>query len=150
MPIHIRARGRLAGLLVVACLGVLGLRAQRATADAPGAADAPAGTLAFFVGDAQVCPAGWRTATEAQGRLAVAVSTADTVGKQVGEALKSQEDRTHVHPFATKVELAYKSLAAANGGNRQGAAADEYTDSGTSEPAASGLPFIQLLTCVKL
>ncbi len=150
MPIHMGARGRWGWLLVVGCLGALGLHTRRATAEAPGPVDAPAGTLAFFVGDAQVCPAGWRTATEAQGRLAVAVSTADTVGKQVGEALKSQEDRTHVHPFATKVALSYKALAAANGGNRQGAAADEYTDSGTSEPVASGLPFIQLLTCVKL
>ena len=149
MPIHIGARGSWGWLLVMACLGGLGLRARLATADAPGAADAPSGTMAFFVGDAQVCPPGWRTATETQGRLVVAVTTGDTVGKQVGEALKSEEDRTHVHPFATKVELSYKALAAANGGNHQGAAAGAYTDSGTSEPATSGLPFIQLLACVK-
>ena len=147
MPIQIGARGRWGGLGILATLGVLGTRL--ATAEAPGPVDAPSGTMAFFVGDDQVCPPGWRTATETRGRLVVAVTTADTVGKQVGEALKSEEDRTHVHPFATAVELTYKPLAAANGSNHQGAAAAPYTDSGTSEPAASGMPFIQLLACVK-
>ena len=149
MPIELKARGRWGWLLVVGCLGVLALRARPATADNPGDADVPSGTVVFLVGDSQVCPTGWRAATETAGRLAVAVTTADTVGKQVGEALKSEEDRTHVHPFATTVELPYKALAALNGANHQGAAAAKYTDSGTSEPAASGLPFIQLLACVK-
>lgn len=149
MPIEIRARGRWGGLLVMGCLGVLVLRDRLATAEAPGASDAPSGTMAFFVGDSQSCPPGWRTATETAGRLVVAVTTADTVGKQVGDALQSEEDRTHVHAFATAVDLAYKPLAAANGSNHQGAAAGAYNDSGTSAPAASGMPFIQLLACVK-
>ena len=84
MPIEIGARGRWGWLLVVGCLGVLALRARPATADHPGDADVPSGTVVFLVGDSQVCPTGWRAATETAGRLAVAVTTADTVGKQVG------------------------------------------------------------------
>lgn len=111
--------------------------------------DVPAGTVAFFVGDAQSCPPGWRAATEAQGRLVVAVTTADTVGKQVGTELQNEEDRTHSHPFTATVELPYKPLASLNGSNNQGAAAGKYMSSGISEPSPSGLPFIQLLTCAK-
>jgi len=114
-----------------------------------GDSDVPSGTMAFFVGDGQLCPPGWRPATETRGRLVVAVTTGDTVGKQVGTELQNEEDRTHAHPFTATVELPYKPLASLNGTNRQGAAAGKYTSSGVSEPAPSGLPFIQLLACVK-
>ena len=114
-----------------------------------GDSDVPSGTMAFFVGDGQLCPPGWRPATETRGRLVVAVTTGDTVGKQVGTELQNEEDRTHAHPFTATVELPYKPLASLNGTNRQGAAAGKYTTSGVSEPAPSGLPFIQLLACVK-
>jgi hypothetical protein len=147
MPIENGARGRWRWIL----LGLLALtlRARPAGAQDPGEIDVPSGTVAFLVGDSASCPAGWRPATEASGRLVIAVTTGDTVGKQVGTALQSEEDRTHVHPFATAAELPYKPLAALNGGNHQGAAAAKYTDSGTSEPSPSGLPFVQLLMCAK-
>ena len=145
MPNIVRGWGR----LLLGSLGLLFLRAQPATGQDLGDTDVPSGTVAFFVGDDHRCPPGWRVASELTGRLAIAVVSADTVGKQVGKELTSEEDRTHVHPFTAAVELPYKPLASLNGTNRQGAAAAKYTSSGTSEPAASGLPFVQLLACVK-
>ena len=71
------------------------------------------------------------------------------VGKLIGTALTNQEDRTHIHSFQTSADLPYKSISAANGGNGQGASAARYTDSGNTEPAPSGLPFVQLVGCVK-
>lgn len=142
-------RGRWGRRLVLGCLGMLLVRAQPAAGQDPGETDVPSGTVAFFVGDGQSCPSGWRAATELRGRLAIAVTSADIVGKQVGDELQSEEDRTHSHAFAATIELPYKPLASLNGGNNQGAAAGKYTSSGTSEAAASGLPFIQLLACVK-
>lgn len=142
-------RGRWGRGLVLGSLATLCLRAQPATGQDLGETDVPSGTVAFFVGDDHGCPSGWRDATELRGRLAVAVVSADTVGKQVGRELTSEEDRTHVHPFTAQVELPYKPLASLNGSNRQGAAAARYMSSGISEPAASGLPFVQLLACVK-
>lgn len=138
-------------LILPACGAALGLSLGRAAADDPGAVDrdVPPGTVAFFAPETKVCPAGWRTATEASGRLVVGVTHGDFVGKLVGEPLSSQEDRTHVHPFSAAVELPYKSISAANGGNRQGAAAQKYQDDGLSDAAPSGLPFVQLVACVK-
>lgn len=130
------------------CAGLL-LRAGNAAGDASGDADVPTGALVFLGPDQTRCPTGFRLATEAAGRLVVAVANGDAVGKQIGTALESLEDRTHTHSFTTTVDLPYRSISAADGGNRQGAAAQRYIDGGISAPAASGLPFIQLMACVK-
>jgi hypothetical protein len=111
--------------------------------------DVPSGAVTFFTRQDGRCPAGYRPAQEASGRLVVGVLGGDAVGKLVGTPLQNQEDRTHVHSFSTVIDLQYKSISAANGGNNQGAAAKKYSDSGVSEPAPSGLPFIQLVACVK-
>lgn len=133
-------------LALPACIGVLG---RPATGQAPGAQDVPAGMLAFFAADQRGCPPGYRDATEASGRLVVGVTSGDAVGKLVGTPLENQEDRTHLHGYSVELELPYKSISAANGGNDQGAAAGRYGDNGMTAPAPSGLPFIQLVACVK-
>lgn len=134
---------------VTALVGVLALGVRTASGDDSSGGDAPAGMLAFMAGDVHSCPPGWRIAQETTGRLVVGVTASDAVGKLIGTALTNQEDRTHIHPFQTSVDLPYKSISAANGGNGQGASAARYTDSGNSEPAPSGLPFVQLVGCVK-
>ena len=73
----------------------------------------------------------------------------DSVGKLVGAPLINEEDRAHQHAFTASVTLPYKSISALDGGNQQGAAAGMYMDSGTSAASSSGLPFIQLLACVR-
>ncbi|HNN95744.1 MAG TPA: hypothetical protein PKI03_25870 [Pseudomonadota bacterium] len=136
-----------AGLLLLG-LG-LATRPRLATAGDADTADVPPGIVAFFGTADSRCPAGYRVPQEASGRLIVGVTAADAVGKAVGKALADQEDRTHVHAFAGKVELPYKSISGADGPNSQGAAAKTYADSGSTGPASSGLPFVQLTVCEK-
>lgn len=149
MPLNLHRHRRWLILALPACLLGLALRARPAAGRDPGPTDVPSGTVAFFSRSDGTCPQGYRTATEVSGRLVVGVTVGDSVGKLVGVPLTNQEDRTHVHPFTVAVDLPYKALAALDGGNRQGAAAQKYTSSGNSEPVASGLPMVQLVACVK-
>lgn len=107
------------------------------------------GTVAFFGSDTASCPDGWAQADYAMGRLVVGVTDTLAVGKLVGKPLADQEDRTHSHGFATAVDLPYKSIAAADGANNEGARAEMVPVAGTTDPSPSGLPFIQLLVCEK-
>lgn len=138
----------LAGLLAAGLL-IVAESPRSAIGEDLGPSDVPVGTMAFFSPDTATCPPGYRAATEASGRLIVGVNSGDSVGKLVGMPLASEEDRTHQHAFTATVTLPYKSIAALDGTNNQGAAAKTYMDSGMSAGAASGLPFIQLLACVK-
>jgi hypothetical protein len=132
------------------CVAGLALRSRPAAGMDDAALSVPAGTVAFFSGVGGSCPQGWRVATEAAGRLVIGVNAQDSVGTLVGTPLGNEEDRTHSHAFAATVDLPYKSISAADGSNNQGAAAGTYQDSGMTQPASSGLPFIQLCACVKL
>jgi hypothetical protein len=107
----------------------------------------PSGTIAFFAGGA--CPAGWQTATTVQGRLVVGVVDGANVGVTVGVPLTDQEDRQHQHTYATSVTLASDNIAAADGSTDNGAAAQLYLIAGTTDMAATGLPFVQVQPCVK-
>lgn len=108
----------------------------------------PVGMVAHFSGQAD-CPVGWERATAVEGRIVVGTNTVAESGRTVGVALTDAEDRTHAHPFAVDVNLSVKQVAGANGGNNQGAAAGVQTVVGTTGAATSGLPFIQLLPCVR-
>lgn len=107
------------------------------------------GTVAFFGGDQGGCPSGWKVADYAMGRLVVGVVEEPSVGKTVGVPLADQEDRAHIHAYAADVPLAYKAIAAADGANNQGAAAQTAMVTGQTEPSVSGLPFVQLVVCEK-
>jgi hypothetical protein len=108
---------------------------------------APSGTIAFFSGGA--CPAGWATAANVQGRLVVSVADGANAGMQVGTPLSDQEDRQHAHTYTASAQLPSKNVAGADGSNDNGAAAQTYMVSGTTDEAASGLPFVQVQPCVK-
>jgi hypothetical protein len=132
-------------------LAALALVAPAATGPALGDGGAddgtPRGTVAFFVGDS--CPPGWTAAADARGRVLVGVGVGEEVGVAVGTPLGDQEDRPHVHPWVATLALPAKNIAAANGGNGQGAAATSYALAGQTDPGPSGLPFAQLLACEK-
>jgi hypothetical protein len=129
--------------------------APRATAGAPdvGPDDdgVPSGTVAFFSFDdtGGNCPAGWAPATQVQGRMIVGVNEPDQVGTLVGTPLTDQEDRTHIHAYASVLQLPNRQVPAGTGGSGPGARNGDHPFSGETENASSGLPFVQLLVCEK-
>lgn len=134
---------------VLLCGLAVGMRTAKGDDPTGSLDDAPRGMLSFVSPDTAACPQGWRTAQETSGRLVVGVTDSDAVGKLVGTPLTTQEARTHTHSFLVTADLPYKSISAANGGNGQGASARKYQDDGDTEPAPTGLPFVQLLGCVR-
>ncbi|MFT3771866.1 MAG: hypothetical protein QM820_41185 [Minicystis sp.] len=138
--------------LVGAALGVfawLAAPARTRPADQPPGDDGvPSGTVAFFAGDA--CPPGWQLSAKAQGRLVVGVADGmKKIGLQVGNPLADREDRQHNHDYFGNVTLPGKGIAGADGSGSDGAEATTYTVAGTSDPTASGLPFMQMAACEK-
>lgn len=140
-------RPLLIGVVLVG-LSFAWLRGSSAESD-PGGDGVLPGTVAFFGSDITACPEGWIQADYAMGRLVVGVIDEPAVGKIVGKPLANQEDRTHAHAFMASVDLPYKAVAAADGANNEGAAAQVYEVAGATDPSPTGLPFIQLLVCEK-
>jgi hypothetical protein len=120
----------------------------RASTSAPADDGAPSGMVGFFAA-ATGCPDGWMVASEASGRIPVAASDANAVGRRVGAPLADQEDRAHSHGFVATAVIATRNLAAADGGNDQAAQPGTLTASGTTAAAPTGLPFVQLVVCQK-
>lgn len=129
-------------------LPTVGLRVCRRDGEpAPSTAGTPfaAGTAAFF--DRAVCPSGWSVLDEAAGRFVVATPDGAPALGKVGEPLASGEDRTHVHPVTLEVTIPDRSLAAAGGTNQEPASAGIYDMDAETDPALSGLPYVQALLC---
>ena len=113
----------------------------------PGDDGVPSGTIAFFAGGA--CPAGWTTAAAVQGRLVVGVADGSKGGVTVGTPLGDQEDRQHQHAYTGTVQISSQNIAAADGSNNQGAAAQAYTVAGNTDMGSTSLPFVQVQPCLK-
>lgn len=141
-PVTGRRARRLLPLVAAATL----LSGGRATGADPTDDGIPAGAVAFFL-TSGACPTGWSAAPSAEGRLLIGTQAGKDVGVQVGAALMPEEDRVHVHSYYTQVSLPYKSISAADGGNNQAAAAGTLSIPALTAPAATGLPFIQLVVC---
>lgn len=117
-----------------------------ASGDEPSPQDgAPRGMVAYFLGSA--CPLGWTPSSLAQGRLAVGVTDAANVGTTVGNALTDREDRAHTHGFSGNLVVTSRSVVGASGSNNAAASSGSYPVMGTSAPATTGLPLVQLLAC---
>jgi hypothetical protein len=129
-----------AGLAV----GVIGTRNAAGDATDDGV---PSGMVAYVSGS--VCPTGWIPASNIEGRIVIAVSDGKNVGVQVGTPLGDQEDRQHAHAYKGDLVLLSKSIAATDGANLEGAQAQSYSIAGTTNAGPSGLPFVQVTTCVK-
>lgn len=136
------------GKWVLLCVGLgIGLIATKQAAGESTDDGVPSGMVAYISGG--TCPAGWIAASNVEGRLVVAVSEGKDVGVQVGTPLGDQEDRQHSHAFKGDLALPAKSIAAADGANLEGAQAQTYALSGTTQMGPSGLPFVQVTACVK-
>ncbi len=136
--------GNWALLLAVLTTALIGT--QNASGE-PSDDGVPAGMVAYMSGG--VCPVGWVAASNVEGRIIIAVADGKDVGVQVGMPLGDQEDRHHAHTYKGDVLLPAKSIAAADGANFEGAQAQSYSISGTTNAGPSGLPFVQVTTCVK-
>lgn len=123
------------------------LRAGPAQGDPPASDGVPSGTMAFFSGGK--CPVGWVAADVVRGRLVVAVTDSALAGMTVGAPLTDREDRTHQHTYTGTVQAPDKAIAGADGSNDNGAAAQAYTVSGSTDPQPTGLPFVQVQACAK-
>jgi hypothetical protein len=124
------------------------LLAARPSGSAPEDDGVPRGMVAFFVG-ASGCPAGWVTASEAAGRMLVAVDDSNSLGRRIGVPLGDRDDPSHTHAFTASGTIAVKNLAAADGGNQSAAQPGVLATTGTTLPARTGLPFVQLVVCKK-
>jgi hypothetical protein len=132
-------------ILAIAALGMVSA-APAAPPHADDVAPVPRNMVAFVTGDG--CPSGWVVETLSAGRVLVGSDDDGVIGRVVGDPLADQEVREHGHGVAAmSIELPYKSISAADGGNHAGAAAGARPVSGAVSPAASGLPFVQLTTC---
>lgn len=108
---------------------------------------APPGIVLFAADD--TCPMGWSPLASARGHIIVGAATGGDVGVLVGNALGDREDRVHRHNVTLALTLSQRNIAAANGPNNDGAAPGMHDATLTMGPATSGLPFRQLLACVK-
>lgn len=122
--------------------------ASDATVPASGPDALPTGAISYFRSAA--CPAGWAPYEPARGRFVVATIGASTTGALTGAPLASGEDRTHVHGFSLSFELKSHSFVTASGAGNGGVArASSVAVSGSTGPASTGLPYVQLLVCKK-
>ncbi len=108
----------------------------------------PASAVSFFQGTA--CPVGWAPFTAADGRFLVPTVATSPGGVTAGTPLASGEDRTHTHAVAATFTLGSTAYFGASGGDNGGVTPDgTVTMKTTSDPASTGLPYVQLLTCRK-
>jgi len=109
----------------------------------------PTGAVSYFDGSA--CPTGWAPHDTGAGRVAVPTTGSALGGAVSGTPLASGEDRTHTHALQASFELPAFSYAGIAGEANHGVAgAGTVTLSGAVDPASSGLPYVQLLSCKKL
>lgn len=108
----------------------------------------PAGAVSFF--NRKTCPIGWEAYALAAGRTVVPSIGRDPVGNTQGEPLADREERQHSHTLTGSVGTESVSYVGIAGEANHGVArSGSYPLSLRSEPAASGLPYLQLLICRK-
>jgi hypothetical protein len=120
----------------------------RPSASTPADDGVPSGTVAFFASGSG-CPDGWAAASNVAGRVIVAASDGNAVGRRVGDALGDQEDRFHDHSFEATANIPTRNLVALDGPNNQAAQAGTLGFKGNTAVSSSELPFVQLTVCRK-
>jgi hypothetical protein len=106
----------------------------------------PASVMMFFA--TAVCPTGWKPASNA-GRFVVGNVSGTQSGTPIGTTpLSLQEDRQHTHTFSGTVTLPYARVALLSGGGADHyGKTGTYQFSGTTAPAAAGLPYVIVTQC---
>jgi hypothetical protein len=124
------------------------LACKKTTPAAPGAL--PAGMRVFV--DDIACPAGFQQATDTAGRFPVGLPANAPADTPFGGApLGSAEVRTHAHATSATLTTGQGSVEAVCGCCNDGFAHDGmFPATGTSGEADVGLPYVELLQCVKM
>jgi hypothetical protein len=116
--------------------------------NAPGGDAIPPGAVSFF--STTVCPDGWSTFDDAVGRMLLPTVGNAVGGTPYGIPLASGEDRTHTHDVTATFTLPSVSYAGLSGGGNHGVGSEGSRKlAATSDPASTGLPYVQLLVCKK-
>jgi hypothetical protein len=126
-------------------------RAQSAAAPPPAAlvddSALASGALGWF--ETPDCPAGWSPTPDHPGRLSAGLA-AGAAPASVGAPLAPGESRTHSHAFSGSFTLPERQVALLAGCcNNSPGGKGTYSYSGTTDAAASGLPYLTLTACAR-
>lgn len=107
------------------------------------------GSIAYFDAEASGCPPLWSPLDEAAGRILVPGYNQTSLTVSSAPPLQSGEDRLHSHPYLTSFDTIEVSYAGVSGCCNHGPSnsGPVYLEGETSSDS-TGLPYIQLLTCV--
>jgi hypothetical protein len=123
-----------------------GRHAQQSNATLP---TASYGTVAYFSSDVESCPEGWVPKDDLTGRIAAAGYSEGGPASNLAPPLASGEDRAHAHTYEATMTTNDVSFAGIEGCcNDEPAATGEYFIAGNASASSTGLPYIQILTCV--
>lgn len=107
------------------------------------------GTIGYFDPDVGGCPDNWSTMTDANGRILIPGYAQGGSMQNNASSLRSGEDRQHSHSFSIDFPVTDVSYAGAGGCCDSGPASHEdLTVATTTDSTSTGLPYVQLLTCV--
>ena len=107
------------------------------------------GTVAYFDPDVGGCPPSWHTMKESEGRILVPGYQQGGAIPNNASPLASGEDRAHSHQFSIDFPTTEVSYVGAEGCCDSGPANYESLNlAGTANDGSTGLPYVQLLTCV--
>lgn len=107
----------------------------------------PTGAVSFF--NRKDCPTGWKVYDMAVGRTVVPSAGTET-GVVQGTPLDEGEIRSHSHGLTATMKLSSVDYAGIAGEANHGLAHDgTMTLKVTGMPAPAGLPYVELLVCIK-
>lgn len=107
------------------------------------------GTIGYFDPDVGGCPSNWNPMTDSNGRILVPGYEQGGTMQNNAVSLSSGEDREHNHNFSISFPVTDVSYAGAEGCCDSGPAAHEdLIVATTADSSSTGLPYVQLLTCV--
>jgi hypothetical protein len=107
------------------------------------------GTVAYYSTDISACPHGWAAKQDANGRILVPGYAEGGPTSNTASPLASGEDRLHNHTFEigfTTTDVSFEGIDGCC--DSSPAKAGVVSIAGTTSSESSGLPYVQLLTCV--
>eukprot|EP00042_Codosiga_hollandica_P033405 m.222650 g.222650 ORF g.222650 m.222650 type:complete len:365 (-) comp54178_c0_seq8:112-1206(-) len=109
----------------------------------------PAGIVGYFTSNTTACPSGWNEYLASNGRFIIPGYDQSQAIASKSLPLGNLEDRTHTHTFTSQINTGSVSYVGVDGCCNDYPSSDgTYPVSGQALSASTGLPYIQLLTCI--